>query len=351
MSDLIRESGNRLFAGYVQHCLKAEPVVVNSGAMAFDKALWRDVEEAGYPLALLAEAAGGFGFDADDALLLPALAAEQVVSLPLGETMLANWLLGLAGLEPAAGPAVIVGPLDLTGGNILRGMVGRVAWGRDIETLVLLVKDGDDLRIARLNSGWQVAQPAHNLAGEARDDLRIDTVVDSLATQPLRADLAQSLTAVVRCIQIAAISDQVLTLCVEYANDRVQFGRPLGKFQVIQHYLATMASEVAASRAASAMVVDAFVALPARQDSFMIQLAAAKLRCSEAAGKIAGTAHQIHGAIGFTHEYALQRMTRRLWAWRDEGGNDALWADRLGEQVLAVGADDFWGLLTDTRAN
>ena len=43
----------------------------------------------------------------------------------------------------------------------------------------------------------------------------------------------------------------------------------------------------------------------------------------EAAGIGAAIAHQMHGAIGFTQEHQLHYLTRRLWSWRDEFGNEA----------------------------
>ena len=51
-------------------------------------------------------------------------------------------------------------------------------------------------------------------------------------------------------------------------------------------------------------------------------------RCAvgEAAGTGAAIAHQVHGAMGFTYEHSLHHATRRLWAWREEFGNEAVWA-------------------------
>jgi len=65
----------------------------------------------------------------------------------------------------------------------------------------------------------------------------------------------------------------------------------------------------------------------------------------EAANEGAAIAHQTHGAIGFTAEHILHRYTNRLWAWRDEFGNEAQWAVRLGEHVAAHGADGLWPML------
>ena len=70
-----------------------------------------------------------------------------------------------------------------------------------------------------------------------------------------------------------------------------------------------------------------------------------RLRAADVAARIA---HQVHGAIGFTHEYVLHDFTRRLWAWRDEFGGLAFWAQRLGKAALAAGGDGLWPMVTTT---
>ena len=50
------------------------------------------------------------------------------------------------------------------------------------------------------------------------------------------------------------------------------------------------------------------------------------MRVGEAAGDGAAIAHQVHGAMGFTYEHSLHHFTRRLWAWREEFGNESFWA-------------------------
>jgi alkylation response protein AidB-like acyl-CoA dehydrogenase len=100
--------------------------------------------------------------------------------------------------------------------------------------------------------------------------------------------------------------------------------------------LAALAEQTAA---ASVAVESAPIAVGAERSSAAPAIAAAKIRASEAAGKVAEIAHQVHGAIGFTHEHSLHRLTRRLWSWRDEFGTEAHWSRELGRAVIAAGAD------------
>ena len=80
-------------------------------------------------------------------------------------------------------------------------------------------------------------------------------------------------------------------------------------------------------------------------EAVFLEAAAAKIRVGEAAGEGAAIAHQVLGAIGFTKEHTLHRFTQRLWAWRDDFGNESFWAVKLGNLVAAKGADALWPML------
>ncbi|TFZ02865.1 acyl-CoA dehydrogenase [Ramlibacter henchirensis] len=127
---------------------------------------------------------------------------------------------------------------------------------------------------------------------------------------------------------LAGAMKRCFDLTIGYANERVQFGKPIGKFQAVQHQLSVMAEHVAAARMASeaAFGIDALPTLPA--------CAVAKARTSEAAQLVASIAHAVHGAIGVTEEYDLQLFTRRLHEWRLVHGSEAHWHRLLGRLVL-----------------
>jgi acyl-CoA dehydrogenase len=128
---------------------------------------------------------------------------------------------------------------------------------------------------------------------------------------------------------------------VQYAGERVQFGRPIGRFQAVQQNLAVLAGQAAAATAAAEAAIEA-----AAQGLDALAIAAAKIRAGEAAGIGAAIAHQVHGAIGFTQEHSLHHATRRLWSWRDEFGSEAFWSRKLGATVAAAGADRLWQSIT-----
>jgi acyl-CoA dehydrogenase len=150
-----------------------------------------------------------------------------------------------------------------------------------------------------------------------------------------------ALGALARAALMAGALSSVLRLCVQHANDRQQFGRPIGKFQAIQHSLAVLANETAAVNCAAVAACRA-----AERGEASFEIAAAKLRANRAAGTATAIAHQVHGAIGFTHEHQLHFATQLLWSCRSEYGNDRYWASRLGEIAAQQGPSRLWPFLT-----
>jgi acyl-CoA dehydrogenase len=63
-------------------------------------------------------------------------------------------------------------------------------------------------------------------------------------------------------------------------------------------------------------------------------------------GRPPAIGHQILGAIGFTDEHPLHRLTTRLWAWREEYGNHAIWSERLGSVLAGKDGLTLWQRMT-----
>ena len=130
----------------------------------------------------------------------------------------------------------------------------------------------------------------------------------------------------VRSVQTAGALETILSLSVRYANERVAFERPIGKFQAVQQNLARLAGETAAALAAAGSAADTIAQTPRSTTLVLLEAASAKIRTGEAAAEGAAIAHQVHGAIGFTKEHILHRFTLRLLSWRDDFGNESYWA-------------------------
>ena len=122
---------------------------------------------------------------------------------------------------------------------------------------------------------------------------------------------------------------RVLAMSLDYCNQRVQFGKPLGKFQAIQQQLSVMAEHVLASMVAAQSAFCGDGAHPP-----LLVAAMAKARTSEAGALVAAIAHAVHGAIGMTDEYDLGVFTRRLQDWRSAYGAENHWNTLVGRSLL-----------------
>ena len=115
---------------------------------------------------------------------------------------------------------------------------------------------------------------------------------------------------VAKCFEMLGAIERVLEMTVAYVKERVQFGRPVGSFQAVQHHCANMAVDVESARY---IAHQAAWSVTSGQNG-AAEVAAAKAWVSDAARRVCALAHQCHGAIGFTSEYDLQLFTRRVKA-------------------------------------
>jgi len=293
---------------------------------------WTRIEEMGLGSLLVSEEQGGFGGSWDDARVVFRLAGYHALALPVVEAAIAQHVgsaLGFGGRGTIAGQTEGRCERDRFSGTVHGAVASEGA-----DYLVVRAPEGEGAIILRARDGERSARST--LSDEARDQW---TFADAPVVRAA-ADIVR-LGAFGRTAQIAGALDAALALSVGYVNEREQFGRPLAKFQAVQQNLATFAGEAAAANCAA---VGAAQALDRGQGDYAV--AAAKLRANRAVGVGAAIAHQVHGAIGFTREYGLHPLTRRLWTWRSEFGGDSYWSAVLGTRVAGAGADRFWADMT-----
>jgi acyl-CoA dehydrogenase len=299
---------------------------LGAGATMADWGAVAEVELAGL---LLPETMGGFGGSWEDAVTVLRLAGYHALALPVAEAVIAAHL---SGRSDGRGTIASKTEGALEGGRFT-GTISGICYPQGADYVVAPAPDGGSMVL-------QVPEDALTLSANVAGEPRGSATLDRVVAEAISGDVF-ALGALARSAQIAGALDAGLAMSVEYANQREQFGRALGKFQAVQQSLATFACEAAAANCAAIGVAQAM----ARGDA-PYEIAAAKLRTGRAAGTGAALAHQVHGAIGFTQEYALHPVTRRLWAWRSEFGNDAYWSGILGHHIIARGAENFWADIT-----
>ena len=283
---------------------------------------WPRITEAGFASLLIGEEAGGFGGDWGDFFSVMRIAGWHGLALPLGETIMASWLLAKVGISRPEGAISFV-----ANGN-------RAPWGRDASALITV----DDGELQLFDASGCAFGYGKSTAGEPRDFITF--AAPPMASAPCDIDL-YALGAFLRVAQSAGALDAALAMSIEHANTRIQFGKPLAKLQAVQQNLAVFAAEAAAVNVAGQA---AATALDFGDAEF--EIAAAKIRTNLAIGTGVAIAHQVHGAMGFTQEYALHPLTRRLMGWRSEYGNDAYWSLRLGHKVAGLGGHGLWQQIT-----
>ncbi len=347
---LIEQTAARLFADHVNRALLQE---CEGGH--WPARLWGLVADNGLDLALAGEAAGGIGASWSDAYPILRAIGYWQAPVPLAETMVASLLLSLAGIEIPTGPITLIEESDALAASAdgaafsLTGAAVRVPWARDCRWALasaggcLALIDLHDARSVRIT---RRASPA----GEPADDVSLaGAACVAHAPNPL-PDLerpVRTLGAIAAAAMMVGAMEWLLEQSAQYSMDRVQFGKPIGKNQVIQQSLALMAGDVAAARMATLVACADAPASAARNcAATTFSTAAAKIKAGEAATRATAIAHQVHGAIGFTYEHSLHFATRRLWSWRERYGADAWWAQRLGAAAIAARATGFWPAMT-----
>jgi acyl-CoA dehydrogenase len=221
--------------------------------------------------------------------------------------------------------------LSLDGFDV-SGTVGLVPWGRRCERVALAL-EGRVYLVAREDTD---ARPGVNLAGEERDTLVIERAQARVADS-LEPDSMLVHGALVRVAMMAGALERIAEIAIAHARERVQFGRPIGRFQAVQAHLVTIAQQAALVGVAADAAIE-------RQRPF--EIAAAKLLAGRAAVTAGRAAHQVLGARGVTLEHPLSLETRRLWSWRSEYGDDRYWSERLGCAALHAGGDCLYPAIT-----
>jgi acyl-CoA dehydrogenase len=345
---MLVETATRLFADHVD--AKVLDAAKRDG---WSPDLWRVAEAAQLPLISIAEAAGGAGGSLSDWAAVLRVAGRYSAPVPLAETGIAGWLLANSGLAIPAGPLAF-GPAHgevvtarKTGGTwTLTGSLRRVPWARVAQRLIVLVSGADGAMIACVEPARCRIAPGNNLAAEPRDDVVLDNVVVASGLVAPAANIDHAALrlrgALARTLLIAGALESALELSTQYATERAQFGRRIGQFQAIQQELARFAGEAASAVAAALSAAGALE----RGENALLAVASAKIRTAHAAHEGALIAHQVHGAMGVTDRYALHHATLRLWAWREEFGNEATWAMELGRAIAGAGADQLWPALS-----
>jgi alkylation response protein AidB-like acyl-CoA dehydrogenase len=316
-------------------------VVVEAGG-GIDAALWEAMVEQGWAAVAVPEESGGLGLGAVEVAVLAEEIGAHAGPAPVIPTVLALDALVAAGAS------------DLVD-RLVQGGIGCVAWTRDagavtaveqgggwalsgrpaptlyapsasVAVVAARASDGPALFAVDLDTvGRPPAEPAMDRTREL-GWLRFD------ATPAVRlggADAVEALVdrgAVYACAEMLGGAAHVLDLAVEYAKERVQFGRPIGSFQAVKHRCADMLVDVEGMRSTTYWAAWCIAAGDAEAS---VAASTAKVWCVDASKRVMASALQVHGGIGFTWEHDLHLFMKRAQVDQLELGDASFHRDRL----------------------
>jgi acyl-CoA dehydrogenase len=306
-----------------------------------DPVLWRQLDDLGLVRLTAGEQHGGSGASWYEAAELLAAAVGQGVRIPLAEhDLLACWLLETSGTPTDAAVRTVCALGK-------HGVATHVPWAAAADRVVVGWRAEGRYLVADVAREMLTITPGVNLIGEPRDTVAADLA--DLKGIPVDLALITQLrlkSGLVRSIQVCAALDRILQLCVEHATSRIQFGRPLSKFQAVQNLVSDIATEAALARAATEAALAAGVASQWSEPSLDFLVAVARSCAGHATSVVVRNAHQVHGAIGTTREHRLHEFTRAALAWRGEFGSMRYWDDQVTDAALYASAGGLWGLIT-----
>ena len=277
----------------------------------FDAGLWQAMVDQGWTGIAVPEPLGGVGLGTVEAAVLLEQTGAHLAPVPLLQQLAAlavlaggPWVDRLLSGETVA--CVARTSLERAGDGSVSGRTEPVIYGARAE--VLVAPAGDELLAVDLTGVDRSPEPAMDQTRElAWIDLDGAPAVTVGGADEVAAHLDRG--AVFHSAEMLGAAETVMNLAVEYAKVREQFGRPIGSFQAVKHRCADMLVDVEAMRSA---VYHAAWALGTGGREAAETAAVAKIWCSDAAVRVAESALQVHGGIGFTWEADVHLYLKRV---------------------------------------
>ncbi|OJF12697.1 acyl-CoA dehydrogenase, partial [Couchioplanes caeruleus] len=273
------------------------------GDAAPGRAVWSRLADAGVAGLAVPERWGGTDAGAADLVIAAEELGHHAVPGPVAETL-------------AAVPALLLALGDdrlcdkwlpeLAAGRVVAALAAPpwLPYATDAHAADLVLLAGDDaVRLARTGAAHASMDYTRRLF-EVSPGGVLATGPDAAAAVARALDLGVLAAAA----QLLGAGCALLEAAVAHARTRVQFGRPIGRFQAVQHKLA----EVAVALEFARPLLHAAAVTVGSADTAARDVSAAKVACGSAAHQAARAALQVHGAIGYTREHGLGRWLTKV---------------------------------------
>jgi pimeloyl-CoA dehydrogenase small subunit len=342
-------------------------------AEGYSTAVWSQFAELGLLGLPFGEEYGGFGGGPQEVMLVMQAFGRVLVLEPYFPTVvLAGTAIrkaGSAAQRQALLPAIAEGSLKLAfahgerqarydlndvvttakranGGWVLDGSKTVVSHGEAADRIIVSARtsgdryDEDGVTLFLVDAGAAgVARRGYRSRDDSRAaDIALSNV--SVSDADVLGEVGQGL-AIVRGVAEAGIAataaetvgamEAMNEMTLEYSKTRVQFGNPIGSYQVVQHRLADM---FMAQEQGRSMALLATIAVDNPDEAQRTRdIAMAKVGVGQAGRYVSQSAVQMHGGIGMTEEYAVGHYFRRCMVIERLFGDPAYYLEKLAEEV------------------
>jgi alkylation response protein AidB-like acyl-CoA dehydrogenase len=309
--------------------------------------IWRKMAEQGWQGIIIPEQYGGAGFGFLDLIVLLEEFGRALVPGPFIPTQVATTAILEAGSDQQKQdilPKVASGDLILTlaftepsarfdaegvelkaekqgGDYVLNGTKLFISDAHVADRLVVVARTGGGgeqgislLLVDRTAPGVSV-EVLKTIASDKQCEVKFENVrvpaANLVGAEGQGWSIMQSVIRQATCMEMAylvGLAQMDFEISVNYAKERVQFGRPIGSFQAIQHKAADMVTDVDGARF---IMYRAAWSVAEGEPDADLQVSMAKAWVSDATRRVVAHGQQIHGGIGFTKDYKIQLFFRR----------------------------------------
>jgi alkylation response protein AidB-like acyl-CoA dehydrogenase len=317
----------------------------------FDAAVWAAMADQGWLAIEVPEDEGGLGLGTVEVAVLCEEVGRRLVAAPFLSSVLALGALahpearGVKGTQEwrqaisegaAVGCVAFVprtGRLRAEGDGpevVLNGTAGPTVFAPSADVAVVVT--GSDVYAVDQR---EVGSPRAVAAMDRTRELGVLSFEGTPAlhlggSESARAALDRAAT--LASAEMLGSADRVLAMAVDYAKDRVQFGKPIGSFQAVKHMLADALVDVEGMR--STAYYAAWCTAADDPDRSM-SASMAKAWCSDASRRVMATGLQVHGGIGFTWEHDMHLYLKRAQLDQVSYGDAAFHRDRIADLLRA----------------
>ncbi|MEJ7583942.1 MAG: acyl-CoA dehydrogenase family protein [Acidimicrobiales bacterium] len=280
------------------------------GAPGYDSGLWAAMVDQGWLGVTVSEGDGGLGLGTVEAAVLLEAAGAHLAPVPFLQQLLALATLADTTWSPRLLAGEVVGTaarraLTRNQDGTVSGRPEPVVFGATASVLVVPV--AGELVAVDLTDVERSPEPAMDLTRELAW-VTLDHAPATVVGDGADVDAFLDRGATFHAAEMLGCAEAVMHLAVEYAKVREQFGRPIGSFQAVKHRCADMLVDVEGMRSA---VYHAAWAIGAGDPEATIAASTAKTWCSDAGLRVAESALQVHGGIGFTWESDVHLYLKR----------------------------------------